>query len=71
MKFAELYRNNREAVKRALTHLWCGEASNESQAAYHAQLKTIIGDIFASQKAMPLVQCMNCLLYTSPSPRDS
>ena len=59
MKFAELYRNNREAVSRALTHLWCGEAANESQAAYHTQLKTIIGDIFASQKAMPLVQCMN------------
>jgi DEAD/DEAH box helicase domain-containing protein len=59
MKFAELYRNNREAVSRALTHLWCGAAANESQSAYHAQLKTIIGDIFASQKAMPLVQCMN------------
>ncbi len=59
MKFSELYRNNRDAVSRALTSMWCGEAANESQAAYHAQLKAIIGDIFASQKAMPLVQCMN------------
>ncbi len=59
MKFSELYRNNRDAVSKALSSMWCGEAANESQAAYHAQLKTIIGDIFASQKAMPLVQCMN------------
>lgn len=59
MKFSELYRNNRDAVSKALASMWCGEAANESQAAYHAQLKTIIGDIFASQKAMPLVQCMN------------
>lgn len=59
MKFSELYRNNRDAVSKALSSMWCGEAANESQAAYHAQLKQIIGDIFASQKAMPLVQCMN------------
>lgn len=59
MKFAELYRNSREAVGKALTSLWCGEAANESQAAYHAQLTAIIGDVFASEKAMPLVQCMN------------
>ena len=59
MKFSELYRNNRDAVSKALSSMWCGEAANESQKAYHAQLKTIIGDIFASQKAMPLVQCMD------------
>ena len=59
MKFLELYRNNRDAVSKALSSMWCGEAANESQAAYHAQLKKIIGEIFASQKAMPLVQCMN------------
>ncbi len=59
MKFSELYRNNRNAVSKALYSMWCGEAANESQSAYHAQLKTIIDDIFASQKAMPLVQCMN------------
>lgn len=59
MKFLELYQNNRDAVSKALSSMWCGEAANESQTAYHAQLKKIIGDIFASQKAMPLVQCMN------------
>lgn len=59
MKFSELYRNNRDAVSKALASMWCGEAANESQAAYHEQLKKIIGEIFASQKAMPLVQCMN------------
>ncbi len=59
MKFEALYRNNRDAVSKALSSMWCGEAANESQAAYHAQLKRIIGDVFASQRAMPLVQCMN------------
>ena len=59
MNFSELYRNNRDAVSKALSSMWCGEAANESQATYHAQLKKIIGEIFASQKAMPLVQCMN------------
>ena len=58
-RFAELYRNNRAAVERALTAMWCGEARNESQKAYVSQLKGIIPELLAPKEAMPLVQCMN------------
>lgn len=58
-RFAELYRNNRTAVEKALSAMWCGEARNESQRAYVEQLKGIIPEVFAPKNAMPLVQCMN------------
>ena len=58
-RFAELYRNNRAAVEKALTAMWCGEARNESQKAYVSQLKAIIPELLAPKDAMPLVQCMN------------
>lgn len=59
LRFAELYRNNRTAVSKALSAMWCGEARNESQEAYINQLTDIIPEIFAPRDAMPLVQCMN------------
>ena len=59
MNFAELYKENRRAVQRALTAMWCGEASNESQIAYIRQMKEVIGDLFAPKNAVPVVQCMN------------
>ncbi len=59
MNFAELYKENRKSVERALTAMWCGEASNESQVAYIKQMKGVIGDIFAPSNAVPVVQCMN------------
>ena len=58
-KFAELYRNNKTAVQKTLSSMWCGEAHNESQKGYIGQLKKIIPNIFAPKDAMPLVQCMN------------
>lgn len=58
-RFAELYRNNRNAVEKTLTAMWCGEARNESQKGYVKQLKKIIPEVFAPKDAMPLVQCMN------------
>ncbi len=58
-RFAELYRNNRTAVEKTLSAMWCGEARNESQKAYISQLRTIIPEVFAPKDAMPLVQCMN------------
>lgn len=58
-RFAELYRNNRNAVEKTLTAIWCGEARNESQKGYVKQLKEIIPEVFAPRDAMPLVQCMN------------
>lgn len=59
MNFAELYNDNRNAVQRALTAMWCGEASNESQVQYIRQMKEVIGDLFAPKNAVPVVQCMN------------
>lgn len=58
-RFAELYRRNRTAVEKTLSALWCGEARNESQKGYVAQLNKIIPEVFAPKDAMPLVQCMN------------
>ena len=58
-RFAELYRKNREAVGKALSAMWCGEARNQSQEAYVTQLGKIIPEVFAPKNAMPLVQCMN------------
>ncbi|MCF0184914.1 MAG: DEAD/DEAH box helicase [Bacteroidaceae bacterium] len=58
-RFAELYRNNRTAVEKTLSAMWCGEARNESQQGYVAQLNKIIPEVFAPKNAMPLVQCMN------------
>lgn len=59
MKFANLYRENRQAVERALRAIWCGETGNESQAAYAKQLREVIKDLFAPKEAVPVVQCMN------------
>lgn len=59
MKFLALYQNNREAVARALTSMWCGEVNNESQEAYVKQIKEKITDMFAPKQAIPVVQCVN------------
>lgn len=58
MNFSELYQNNREAVTRALTAMLLGE-SNERDANMVNQMKGLIGNLFADDKAMPVVQCMN------------
>ena len=59
MNFAELYRNNKLAVEKTLSSMWCGETNNDSQKAYVNQLSGVIKNVFAPEKAMPLVQCMN------------
>ena len=59
MNFSELYLNNKRAVTKTLSSLWCGETANDSQRAYVEQLMHIIDNIFAPEKAIPLVQCMN------------
>ena len=58
-RFADLYNNNRTAVEKTLSAMWCGEARNESQKGYINQLKSLIPEVFAPKDAMPLVQCMN------------
>lgn len=67
-RFAELYRNNRIAVEKTLSAMWCGEVRNESQKAYVNQLNAIIPEVFAPKDAMPLVQCMNS--YESVYPEN-
>lgn len=59
MKFANLYKKNRQAVERALRAIWCGESGNESQEAYARQFGEVIKNLFAPKEAMPVVQCMN------------
>ena len=58
MNFSELYLNNKRAVTKTLSSLWCGETANDSQRAYVEQLRHIIDNIYAPEKAVPLVQCM-------------
>lgn len=66
-RFAELYKNNRIAVEKTLSAMWCGEIRNDSQKAYVEQLNGIIPEIFAPKDAIPLVQCMNS--YESVYPK--
>lgn len=59
MKFAELYKDNLAAAKKALKSLWCQGATKESQKAYLAQIEKLIDEeLFASENYIPLVQCM-------------
>ena len=68
-RFADLYNNNRKAVEKTLSAMWCGEARNSSQEAYIDQLNEIIPEVFAPKDAMPLVQCMNS--YESVRPEHA
>lgn len=65
-RFADLYKNNKTAVEKALSAMWCGEPRNDSQRAYVAQLSSLIPEIFAPKDAIPLVQCMNSYKTVSP-----
>ena len=59
LRFSALYHNNREAVAKALTSMWCGEVNNESQRAYVKQIKEQMTELFAPEQAIPVVQCVN------------
>ena len=59
MKFSQLYKDNREAVERALRAMWCGESGNESQLEYSKNIRETIKELFAPTTAIPVVQCMN------------
>lgn len=66
MNFSELYKNNRKAVERTLIAMWGGEPHNDSQKSYIKQIKSLIGDLFAPQNAVPVVQCMNSYIPVAP-----
>ena len=59
MNFSELYINNKRDVEKKIAVLWGGEANTESQRAQVEKLKEEIGNIFAPEEAVPVVQCMN------------
>ena len=59
MNFQTLYDQNRAAVERLLTSMWCGEATTPSQQTYGQQIRHLIREVFAPEMARPVVQCMN------------
>ncbi|MDR1847582.1 MAG: DEAD/DEAH box helicase [Bacteroidales bacterium] len=60
MKFAELYQNNKRAVKDTLTAMWCSNPNTPTQRAYSEQIRRLIEtELFASENYVPLVQCMD------------
>lgn len=69
MNFSELYINNKRDAEKKIATLWGGEANTVSQRAQVEKLKEIIGDIFAPEEAVPVVQCMNS--YKSVPKKDA
>ncbi|MCF0186194.1 MAG: DEAD/DEAH box helicase, partial [Bacteroidaceae bacterium] len=69
MNFSELYLNNKRDVEKKIATLWGGEANTESQRAQVEKLKEQIGNIFAPEEAVPVVQCMNS--YKSVDKKDA
>lgn len=59
MNFSELYVNNKKDAEKKISILWGGEANTASQRAQVEKLKEQIGNIFAPEDAVPVVQCMN------------
>jgi len=69
MDFVKLYRENQDAVKRALKAMWCSEAHDQTQELYVGQISELIdNELFSSEKYLPLVQCMD--RYESIDPND-
>lgn len=68
MEFANLYRENQEAVKRALKAMWCSDPHNAAQQEYAEQIEKLIdNELFTSNDYIPLVQCMD--KYESIDPK--
>ena len=68
MEFAKLYRENQEAVKRALKAMWCSDPHNAAQREYAEQIEKLIdNELFTSKDYIPLVQCMD--KYESIDPK--
>ena len=59
MNFSDLYINNKKDVENKIATLWGGEAYTDAQKAQVKILKAKIGEIFAPNDAVPVVQCMN------------
>lgn len=59
MKFLQLYSNSKETVISSLKTLWCSNIKDENQAAYADKIGAVIENLFASEKSIPVVQCMD------------
>lgn len=60
MKFSDLYKDNKKAVRDTFITMWCSNTRNEVQSKYAEQIRLLInGELFSSEKFMPLVQCMD------------
>lgn len=70
MNFSILYTRCKESVDRALRGMWAADACNASQEATVEQMRQITKSIFASEDAMPVVQCMNSYksVFSVPGP---
>lgn len=71
MNFSNLYKENKNAVEETLTAMWCSNARNEVQKTYADQIRNLIKtDLFASEKYVPLVQCMEPYRSLDPNQKD-
>ena len=69
MEFVKLYKDNQEAVKRALKAMWCSDPHSATQQLYIDQISNLIDkELFTSEDYMPLVQCMD--KYESIDPAE-
>lgn len=60
MKFLDLYRDNKRAVRETLTAMWCSDTRNDKDGSYSEQLRELIdNELFTSKRFIPLVQCMD------------
>ena len=61
MDFVKLYKDNQEAVKKALMAMWCSDDHHSpTQKLYIDQIADLIDkELFTSADFMPLVQCMD------------
>ena len=59
MKFANIYKDSKDAVAYNLKTLWCSNIKDENQAAYANKISRVIDNLFATEDNIPVVQCMD------------
>ncbi len=70
MKYKELYKNCKDAVRKEIQATWCGVPKTTDQAAYKNKIQDLMDDIFAPANAMPIVESMADYEQTSLDPSD-
>ena len=59
LKFASLYHNCKQKLNQTLHSMWCGNYHSELQKRYAENLHDIVNDLMVTEKAIPLVECMD------------